>query len=93
MKIPKYEIRNTLYQRKNENSPTLKAILKNKNYLSVDNHLHFSCFDTNAILKGIRKLNINKAAQDADIPVKILKGNAEFFAEYKTVQILNKFKL
>ena len=42
---------------------------------------------------SIRKLIINKTVHNADIPVKILKGNPEFFAEYKTVQILNKFKL
>lgn len=61
--------------------------------MKVDNHLHFSCVDTNAILEGIRKLIINKTVHYADIPVKILKENPEFFAEYKTVQILNKFKL
>ena len=38
--------------------------------------------DKNTVLKEIKKLNSNKAVQDTDIPVKILKENAEFFAEY-----------
>ena len=34
------------------------------------------------LLKEIRKLKSNKVVQDTDIPVKILKDNPEFFAEY-----------
>ena len=33
----------------------------------------FSHIDKNTILKEIKKLNLNKAVQDSDIPVKILK--------------------
>ena len=33
-------------------------------------------------LKKIRKLKMNKAVHDTDIPVRILKENAEYFAEY-----------
>ena len=29
-----------------------------------------------------KKLNVNNAVQDSGIPVKILKENADFFAEY-----------
>ena len=42
--------------------------------------------EKNAVLKEIKKLNSNKAVQDTDIPVKILKENAEFFAEYIYLQ-------
>ena len=37
---------------------------------------HFSQVDKNTVLKEIRKLIMNKAMQDTDIPVKILKENA-----------------
>ena len=36
---------------------------------------YFSVVDKNAILKEIRKLRVNKAIQDTDIPVKVLKEN------------------
>ena len=35
----------------------------------------------NTIIKEIRKLDVKKAIQDTDIPVKVLKENEEFFAE------------
>ena len=42
---------------------------------------YFSVVDKNAVRKEISKLSNKKATQDTDIPVKILKGNEEFFAE------------
>ena len=47
---------------------------------------YFSHVDKNTVLKEIKKLNLNKAAQDSDIPVKILKQNADFFADYIYLQ-------
>ena len=38
--------------------------------------------DKNTVLEEIRKLNMNKAVQDADISIKILKENCKYFAEY-----------
>ena len=40
----------------------------------------------NTVLKEIKKLNLSKAVQDSDIPVKILKENADFFADYIYLQ-------
>ena len=40
-------------------------------------NFHFSC-----ILKEIRSLNSNKASQETDMPVRVLKGNVEYFAEF-----------
>ena len=37
--------------------------------------------DLNTVLKEIRRLNAKKADRDTDITVKVLKENAEFFAE------------
>ena len=42
---------------------------------------YFSHVDKNIVLKEIKKLNLNKAIQDWDIPVKILNENAHFFAD------------
>ena len=39
-------------------------------------------------MKEIKNLEVSKSVQDSDIPVKILKENAEFFAE----QICCQFK-
>ena len=47
---------------------------------------YFSHVDKNTVLKEIKKLNLNKAVQDSDIPVKILKENADFFADYIYLQ-------
>ena len=60
---------------------TLNTILKYKNHPSThvmknfSQHFlsFFSHIDKNTILKEIKKLNLNKAVQDSDIPVKILK--------------------
>ena len=53
--------------------------------------MHFSSFyfsqvDKNTVLKDVRILHMNKAVQDTDITVKILKENAEHFAEYIYLQ-------
>ena len=40
---------------------------------------YFSPVDKNAVLKKIKGLSDNEAVQDADIPVKALKENANFF--------------
>ena len=76
--------------------PTLKATLKCKNHPSIRivksisrlfSSFNFSHVDKNAVLKEIRKLNMNKAVQNVDIPIKILKENAEYFAEYTYLQL------
>ena len=75
--------------------PTLNAILKYKNHPSMRaikrfsqrfSTFYFSHVDKNTVLKEIKKLNLNKAVQDSDIPVKILKENADFFADYIYLQ-------
>ena len=70
---------------------TLNAIHRYKNHPSMhvikrfsqrSSSFYFSHVDKNTVLKDIKKLNLNKAVQDSDIPVKILKENADFFADY-----------
>ena len=75
--------------------PTLNAILKYQNQPSIHvikrcfhcfSSFYFSRVDKNTVLKETEKLNLNKAVQDSDIPVKILKENADFFADYIYLQ-------
>ena len=47
---------------------------------------HFCNVEKNTVLKEIRNLKTNKAVQDTDIPVKVLKENADFFAEHICLQ-------
>ena len=47
---------------------------------------YFSQFDKNTVFKGTKKLNLNKAVQDSNIPVKILKENTDFFTDYIYLQ-------
>ena len=44
-----------------------------KSFSTRFSSFYFSQVDKNTVLKEIRKLNMNKAVQDKDIPVKILK--------------------
>ena len=75
--------------------PILNAVLKYKNHPSMHvikrfsqrfSSFYFSHVDKNTVLKEIKKLNLNKAVQDSDIPVKVLKENADFFADYIYLQ-------
>ena len=76
--------------------PTLIALLKYKDHPSIRvikrfsrrffQVLNFEQVVKNTVLKEIRKLKSNKVVQDTDIPVKILKENAKFFAEYIYLQ-------
>ena len=42
--------------------------------------------DKNTVLKEIRGLSATKASEDTDLPVKILKENADYFAEFICIQ-------
>ena len=75
--------------------PTLKDILKYKNHPSIKviksfstrfSSFYFSQADKNTVLKEIRKIKINKEVLDTNIPLKKLKENAEYFAEYICLQ-------
>ena len=68
--------------------PTLNAILKYKNHPDMHvikrfsqrfSSFYFAHVEKNTVLKEIKKVNLNKTVQDSDIPVKILKENANFF--------------
>ena len=47
---------------------------------------NFPRTNKNTVLKEISGLSTNKASQDNDLPVKILKENADYLAEFICIQ-------
>ena len=93
-KIPEYYVYDKLPHSLAKH-PTLKVILKYKNHPSIriiknfsrrSSSFYFWQVDKNTDLIEIRKLNMNKVVHDVDIPVKILKKNAEYFDGYICLQ-------
>ena len=70
--------------------PALKAIMKFRKHPSVSaitnafnpQSFNFSKVSVDDVLKEINKLDYRKAIQNTDIPVKILKQNADIFGSY-----------
>ena len=94
LKIPEKFVTDSLLQ-SSWRHPTLNAILKYQNQQRIHvikrcfqcfSSFYFSRVDKNTVLKETEKLNLNKAVQDSDIPVKILKENADFFPDYIYLQ-------
>ena len=97
LEIPKYGAEDDSHVNMNSH-PTFKAVFKYKNYPSIISirrfrhqvsNFHFSCIDKNTIAKEIRGLRTTKASQDNDLPAKILKENADYFAEFICIQFNN----
>ena len=72
------------------NHPILIAILKYRDHPSIITikcfryqtvPFRFSYVDKKTALKIIRSLSNNKASQETDMPVRVVKENAEYFAE------------
>ena len=68
---------------KYKNHPSMHVIKRFSQHFSS---FYFSHVGKNTVLKEIKKLNLNKAIQHWDIPIKILKENADFFADYIYLQ-------
>ena len=88
LKIP--EFRDTDFSAECIPYPALKAIMKFCNNPSVSairnafnpQSFNFSKVSVDDVLKEINKLGNRKAIQNTDIPVKILKQNADIFGSY-----------
>ena len=89
LEIPKYDVEDDLYLNINIH-PTLKAVFPSiisiRRFRRQVSNFNFSCIDKNTVLKEIRGLSTTKASQDNDLPVKILKENADYFAEFICIQ-------
>ena len=87
LKISRFSNTNPLAERLSD--PTLKAILKYKNHPSIvairnandNSHFHFNEVSVEEVYKEIRKLIPRKSAQSTDIPIRVLKENADIFAD------------
>ena len=88
LKIPEFSDTNPLAERHSD--PTLKAILKYKNHSSINAirnannnfHFHFNEVSVDEVYKEIRKWSPRKSVQSTDIPIRVLKENADIFADY-----------
>ena len=95
LEIPEYKCENDLHNRLSSNS-VLQAIIKYRNqpfkhfrrFSQRNSSFLFSPVDKNTILKEIKGLGANKAVQDTNISVKVLKENANSFAEKITLQFI-----
>ena len=88
LKILEYENLNSNFE--NIKDSVFRAIVKYKNHPSIiainekSKNAKFSFHEVNneKIAKEIRRLNKNKASQKSDIPIRIIKENADIFAEF-----------
>ena len=88
LNISNYENYDSLAEKIDD--PTLKAIAKSRNHPSIlaitseyKNRANFSFnfVSKEDVLTEIKMLDVSKAIQESDIPVKIIKANENFFAE------------
>ena len=88
LKILRISNTNPLAERLSDS--TLKAILKYKNHPSIvairnannNSHFHFNEVSVEEVYKEIRKLSQHKSAHSTDISIRVLKENADIFADY-----------
>ena len=88
LNIPEYE--DTTTQVNELEDPILKAIEKYKNHPSIRaintkgpfGTFSFSEINREEILKEIQSLDTNKASQESDIPIKLIKQNLDLFSVF-----------
>ena len=68
---------------KYRNHPSINTI---RRFSQHNSSFYFSPVDKNTVLKEIKGLSANKAVQDNDIPVKVVKKNVNLFAEQIILQ-------
>ena len=99
LKIPPYADSNSNLE--NVSDPIIKLILKYRDHPSIltigeickeksDSSFLFTGIDEEEILKEILNSDASKVCQDTDVPTKILKENADIFADYLHVNF-NEF--
>ena len=98
--IPRYSNDELLVS--NTNDATLKAILKYRNHSSIiairskckdKGNFNFIEVDQKRIEKEILKLDVNKASQSSDTPIKVLKENSDIFSNFLCNSLKNSIKL
>ena len=77
MNIPNYEGCDPLSD--NIEHPTLKGFVKWRHHPSILTIINF--VSEEYVLEEIQTLNSSKAIHESDIPIKLIKGNSDLFAE------------
>ena len=86
----------------NTNVAVLKAFLKYRNHPSIiairskckdKSNFNFIEVDQKQIEKEILKLDVNKASQSSDIPIKVLKENSDIFSNFLCNNFNSSIKL
>ena len=89
LNIPEYPVSDPISN--DINDPVLKFILKYKddpsiktigNIFKLNNLFKFSNMEKREILNEIVNLDASKSCQDTDVPTKIIKENADIFADF-----------
>ena len=97
LKIPEYQCENDIHSRLSS-YVALQTIIKYRNHPSINiirhfsqrySSFYFSQVEKNTVLREIRRLSSKKAVQEIDIPVKILKENADFLLN---ISVANSMK-
>ena len=64
---------------KYKNHPSIIAI---KNFYRENKSFNFKTIKQDDVLKNIKSLDISKTSQNGDVPMKIIKENAELFTDF-----------
>ena len=89
LNLPEYPISNPFYNKIRD--PILKAILKYKDHPSIKaierlpkskDLFNFSNVEKKEIIQEIVCLDASKVCQDANVPTKIIKENADIFTDF-----------
>ena len=89
LNIPQYNETEPVSQ--NINNPLIPVIMKYRSHPSIigikdkcnsDLHFNFSFVEYDEIMKEIKNLKTNKATQNTDIPLKLIKENSDIFADF-----------
>ena len=63
------------------------SIIAIKDFCHENKTFNFETVKRDNVLKKIKSLDRSKASQNGDVPTKIIKTNAELFADFKSVKL------
>ena len=75
------------------NTENTQALLQFKKKCKDKDSFNFTEADQKQIEKVIWKLDVNKAWQNSDIPIKVLKENTNIFSNFLSISFNNSIKL
>ena len=75
------------------NTENTQALLQFQKKCEDKGSFNFTEADQKQIEKNILKLDVNKAWQNSDIPIKVLKENTNIFSNFLSISFNNSIKL